>query len=207
MKSQYVVFFSTYKRWLSQDLCGAANLLCFQRKRNVTIVSTINETYFEEKFYEGIIGGTILKEENKELKKQLSEVHPSAQEQQKRDYLNTVNQFIDVSYHREKEGFEERKKVAKSIMDKELYEQFYPSEKFVYGDSYTSIPNDLKLYLQQYDGGQEEVEVIAEFTNHLVIKDENVDDQTHDIIKVSLRKEENKWVVYSIEELKTEMMK
>ncbi|MEH7590842.1 hypothetical protein V7247_29320 [Priestia megaterium] len=49
--------------------------------------------------------------------------------------------------------------------------------------------------------------MIAEFTNHLVIKDENVDDQTHDIIKVSLRKEENKWVVYSIEELKTEMMK
>jgi len=49
--------------------------------------------------------------------------------------------------------------------------------------------------------------VIAEFTNHLVMKDENVDDQTHDIIKVYLRKEVNKWVVYSIEELKTEMMK
>ncbi|OZT10775.1 MerR family transcriptional regulator [Priestia aryabhattai] len=147
-----------------------------------------------------------LQEENKQLKKQLSEVRPSAQEQQKRDYLNTVNQFIDVSYHREKEGFEERKKVAKSIMDKELYEQFYPSEKFVYGDSYTSIPNDVQLYVQQYDGGQEEVEVIAEFTNHLVIKEEDVDDQTHDIIKVSLRKEENKWVVYSIEELKTEIM-
>jgi hypothetical protein len=141
------------------------------------------------------------------LKKQLSEVRPSAQEQQKRDYLNTVQHFIDVSYHREKEGFEERKKIAKSIMDKELYEQFYPSEKFVYGDSYTSVPNDLQLYVQQYDGGQEEVEVIAEFTNHLVIKDENVDDQTHDIIKVFLRKEENKWVVYSIEELKTEIMK
>ena len=207
MKSQYVVFFPTYKRWLSQDLRGDANFLCFQRKRNVTIVSTIKETYFEEKFYEEIIGGTILKEENKELKKQLSEVHPSAQEQQKRDYLNTVKQFIDVSYHREKEGFEERKKIAKFIMDKELYEQFYPSENFVYGDSYTSTPNDLQLYVQQYDGGQEEVEVIAEFTNHLVIKDENVDDQTHDIVKASLRKEENKWVVYSIEELKTEMMK
>ncbi|MDR7247232.1 hypothetical protein [Priestia megaterium] len=54
-----------------------------------------------------------LQEENKELKKQLSEVRPSAQEQQKRDYLNTVNQFIDVSYHREKEGFEERKKGCK----------------------------------------------------------------------------------------------
>ncbi|WP_176586610.1 hypothetical protein [Priestia megaterium] len=121
--------------------------------------------------------------------------------------MNTVNQFIDVSYHREKEGFEDRKKIAKSIIDKELYEQFYPSEKFVYGDSYTSVPNDVQLYVQQYDGGQEEVEVITEFTNHLVIKDENVDDQTHDIIKVSLRKEENKWVVYSIEELKTEMMK
>ncbi|UKJ83692.1 MerR family transcriptional regulator (plasmid) [Priestia megaterium] len=141
------------------------------------------------------------------MKKQLSEIHPSVQEQQEREYLNTVKQFIDVSYHREKDGFEERKKTAKSIMDKELYEQFYPSEKFVYGDSYTSNLKDLQLYVQQYDGGQEEVEVIAEFMNHLVIKNENVDDQTHDIIKVSLRKEANKWVVYSIEELKTEMMK
>lgn len=205
MKSRYVVFFPTYKRWLSQDLRGDANFLCSQRKRNVTIVSTIKETYFEEKFYEKIIGGTILKEENKELKKQVSEVHPSAKEQQERDYLNTVKQFIDVPYHCEKEGFEERKKIAKSIMDKELYEQFYPSEKFVYEESYTFTPADLQLYVQQYDGGQEEVEVIAEFTNHVVIKDENVDDQTHDIVKVSLRKEENKWVVYSIEELKTEM--
>ncbi len=99
------------------------------------------------------------------------------------------------------------KKIAKAIMDKKLYEQFYPPEKFVYGDSYTSTPNDVQLYVQQYGGGQEEVEVIAEFTNHLVIKDENVDDQTHDIIKVSLRKEDNRWVVYSIEELKKEMMK
>ncbi|WP_322552657.1 hypothetical protein AAB109_28070 (plasmid) [Priestia megaterium] len=74
--------------------------------------------------------------------------------------MNTVNQFIDVSYHCEKDGFEDRKKTAKAIMNKELYEQFYPSEKFVYGDSYTSIPNDVQLYVQQYDGGQEEIEVI-----------------------------------------------
>ncbi|MGZ0880252.1 hypothetical protein ACWZQY_030390 [Priestia megaterium] len=68
--------------------------------------------------------------------------------------MNTVNQFIEVSYHWEKEGFEKRKKIAKSIMGKELYEQFYPFEKFVYGDSYTSTPNDLQFYIQQYDGGQ-----------------------------------------------------
>ncbi|WP_377520221.1 hypothetical protein [Priestia megaterium] len=49
--------------------------------------------------------------------------------------------------------------------------------------------------------------MIAEFMNHLVIKNENADDQTHDIIKVSLVKEANKWAVYSIDELKTEMMK
>ncbi|NGY85180.1 hypothetical protein F6Y05_01595 (plasmid) [Bacillus megaterium] len=49
--------------------------------------------------------------------------------------------------------------------------------------------------------------MIAEFTNHLVIKEENVDDQTHDIIQVLLRKEEKKWVVYSVEELKTEILK
>lgn len=141
------------------------------------------------------------------MKTQLREVHLSAQEQQKRGYLNTVNQFINASYHREKDGFEDRKKIAKSIMNKELYEQICPFEKFVYADSYISILNDVQLYVQQYDGGQEEVEVIAEFTNYLVIKDENVDGQTHDIIKISLRKEENKWVVYSIEELKTEIVK
>jgi hypothetical protein len=148
-----------------------------------------------------------LKQENNELKQQLNEVLPSAQEQQKRAYLATVKQFIDVSYHREKEGFEERKKIAKAIMDKELYTQFYPTETFDYGNTYSSNPSDLHLYVQQFDGGQDEVKVIAEFTNHLVIKEENVDDQTHDIIQVLLRKEEKKWVVYSIEELKTEILK
>ncbi|MHA7098581.1 MerR family transcriptional regulator [Priestia aryabhattai] len=148
-----------------------------------------------------------LKQENNELKKQLNEVLPSAQEQQKRAYLDTVRQFIDVSYHREKEGFEERKKIAKAIMDKELYAQFYPTETFDYGNTYSSNPSDLHLYVQQFDGGQEEVKVIAEFTNHLVIKEENVDDQTHDIIQVLLRKEEKKWIVYSVEELKTEILK
>ncbi|MBV6737730.1 MerR family transcriptional regulator [Priestia megaterium] len=148
-----------------------------------------------------------LKQENNELKKQLNEVLPSAQEQQKRAYLDTVKQFIDVSYHREKEGFEERKKIAKAIMDKELYAQFYPTETFDYGNTYSSKPSDLHLYVQQFDGGQDEVKVIAEFTNHLVIKEENVDDQTHDIIQVLLRKEEKKWVVYSVEELKTEILK
>ncbi|MGG0391126.1 MerR family transcriptional regulator [Priestia megaterium] len=148
-----------------------------------------------------------LKQENNELKQQLNEVLPSAQEQQKRAYLDTVKQFIDVSYHREKEGFEERKKIAKSLMDKELYTQFYPTETFGYGDTYSSNPSDLHLYVQQFDGGQDEVKVIAEFTNHLVIKEENVDDQTHDIIQVLLRKEEKKWIVYSVEELKTEILK
>ncbi len=85
MKSRYVVFFLTYKRWLSQDLCGDVNFLCSQRKRNVNIVSTAKETYFEEEFYEEIISGPILKEENKELKKQLSDVRPFPKEQQKRD--------------------------------------------------------------------------------------------------------------------------
>ncbi|MFP7159175.1 MerR family transcriptional regulator [Priestia aryabhattai] len=148
-----------------------------------------------------------LKQENSELKQQLNEVLPSAQEQQKRAYLDTVKQFIDVSYHREKEGFEERKKIAKAIMDKELYAQFYPTETFDYGNTYSSNPSDLHLYVQQFDGGQDEVKVIAEFTNHLVIKEENVDDQTHDIIQVLLRKDEKKWIVYSVEELKTEILK
>ncbi|MGG3177943.1 hypothetical protein ABEQ41_06690 [Priestia megaterium] len=49
--------------------------------------------------------------------------------------------------------------------------------------------------------------MIARFMNHLVIKDENADDQMHDIIKVSLVKEANKWAVYGIDELKTEMLK
>ncbi|MFS0907628.1 hypothetical protein AB3N02_32220 [Priestia aryabhattai] len=58
-----MIFFPTYKKMVLQDLRGDANFLCSQRKRSVAIVSTIKETYFEEKFHEEIIGGTILKEE------------------------------------------------------------------------------------------------------------------------------------------------
>ncbi|MHC5534662.1 MerR family transcriptional regulator [Priestia megaterium] len=147
------------------------------------------------------------KQENEDLKQRLKDVLPSAQEQKRTEYLSTVRQFIDVSYHREKDGFDKRKEIAKDIMSEELYEQFYPSEEFVYGNSYTSKPTDVQLYLQQYDNKKEEINVVAEFVNHLVIKDENVDEKTHDIVKITLKKYVNKWQVTSIEELKTEIEK
>ncbi|RPK03130.1 MerR family transcriptional regulator [Priestia endophytica] len=147
-----------------------------------------------------------LQEENQALKKQLKEVLPSAQEQQRRNYLETVNTFLDVSYHQEKEGFTERKKKAKRIMSPELYEQFYPSAQFELGGTYRSKPQDIQLYLQQYDSDLEEVQVIAEFQNHLQISEEKVEETTNIIAKISLRKEENRWIVTSIEPLKNEIV-
>ncbi|WP_019392509.1 hypothetical protein [Priestia filamentosa] len=147
-----------------------------------------------------------LQEENQELKKQLKEVLPSAQEQQRRNYLETVNTFLDVSYHQEKEGFTERKKKAKRIMSPELYEQFYSSDQFELGDTYRSKPQDIQLYLQQYDSDLDEVQVVAEFNNHLQISEEKVEETTHIIAKISLRKEENRWIVTSIDPLKNEIL-
>jgi len=147
-----------------------------------------------------------LQEENQALKKQLKEVLPSAQEQQRRNYLETVNTFLDVSYHQEKEGFTERKKKAKRMISPELYEQFYPSNRFEYGETYRSKPQDIQLYLQQYDSDLDEVQVIAEFNNHLQISEEKVEETTHIIAKISLRKEENRWIVTSIDPLKNEIL-
>ncbi|EJQ38321.1 hypothetical protein CN445_29330 [Bacillus cereus] len=46
----------------------------------------------------------ILIDKNKELKSRLDNVLPSAQEQQRREYLTTVEEFIKLSFHREKDG-------------------------------------------------------------------------------------------------------
>ncbi|WP_257132234.1 hypothetical protein [Bacillus wiedmannii] len=51
----------------------------------------------------------VLQTENEELKKKVKETLPSEQEQQRQTYLSTVEKFIQLSFHREKQGYEERR--------------------------------------------------------------------------------------------------
>ncbi|MEM5611006.1 hypothetical protein AAHB63_14065 [Bacillus thuringiensis] len=56
----------------------------------------------------------VLQTENEELKKKLKETLPSEQEQERQVYLSTVEKFIQLSFHREKQGYEERRVQAKN---------------------------------------------------------------------------------------------
>jgi hypothetical protein len=150
----------------------------------------------------------ILIDKNKELKNKLDNLLPSAQEQQRREYLTTVEEFIKLSFHREKDGYVERKnKAKKEIMNEEILKQFYPTENYQLPEEYKSVPSDMNFYLKEHNQDESTVNVLAEFKNTTTdsVK-KKWKKKTSVVLKVTVKKENDKWLVQSIEELNVKVI-
>ncbi|MED2984837.1 MerR family transcriptional regulator [Bacillus thuringiensis] len=147
------------------------------------------------------LSNELLTKQNEDLKKRLDKVLPSAQEQQRRAYLSTAETFIQLSFHREKEGYSERKEKAKSIMSEELLQQFYPTDKYELGDTYKTKPIEMKFYLQENEPDKEEVNVLAEFINVTTDSTQNREEKVNNVLRIIMKKENETWRVTSVEEL------
>ncbi|RWS39703.1 MerR family transcriptional regulator [Bacillus mycoides] len=152
------------------------------------------------------LSNELLTRENEDLKKRLDKILPSAQEQQRRAYLLTAETFIQLSFHREKEGYNERKEKAKSIMSEELLQQFYPTDKYELGDTYKTKPIEMKFYLQENEPDQEEVHVLAEFINVTTDSTQNREEKVKSVLRIILKKEKETWRVTSVEELNMKVL-
>ncbi|MBY7131382.1 MerR family transcriptional regulator [Bacillus sp. 8YEL33] len=148
----------------------------------------------------------LLTKQNEDLKKRLDKVLPSAQEQQRRAYLSTAETFIQLSFHREKEGYSERKEKAKSIMSEELLQQFYPTDKYELGDTYKTKPIEMKLYLQENEPDKEEVNVLAEFINVTTDSMQNREEKVNNVLRIIMKKDKETWRVTSVEELSMKVL-
>jgi hypothetical protein len=148
----------------------------------------------------------ILIDKNKELKNKLDNLLPSAQEQQRREYLTTVEEFIKLSFHREKDGYVERKNKAKEIMNEEILKQFYPTENYQLPEEYKSVPSDMNFYLKEHNQDESTVNVLAEFKNTTTDSVKNGRKKTSVVLKVTVKKENDKWFVQSIEELNVKVI-
>lgn len=152
------------------------------------------------------LSNELLTRQNEDLKKRLDKVLPSAQEQQRRAYLSTAETFIQLSFHREKGGYNERKEKAKSIMSEELLQQFYPTDKYELGDTYKTKPIEMKFYLQENEPDQEEVNVLAEFINVTTDSTQNREEKVKSVLRIILKKEKETWRVTSVEELNMKVL-
>ncbi|MGR3779313.1 MerR family transcriptional regulator [Bacillus paramycoides] len=152
------------------------------------------------------LSNELLTRQNEDLKKRLDKVLPSAQEQQRRAYLSTAEMFIQLSFHREKEGYNERKEKAKSIMSEELLQQFYPTDKYELGDTYKTKPIEMKFYLQENEPDQEEVNVLAEFINVTTDSTQNREEKVKNVLRIIIKKEKETWRVTSVEELNMKVL-
>ncbi|MDA2638392.1 MerR family transcriptional regulator [Bacillus cereus group sp. BfR-BA-01489] len=148
----------------------------------------------------------VLQTENEELKKKVKETLPSEQEQERQAYLLTVEKFIQLSFHREKQGYEERRVQAKKLMKEEIFQLFYPTDTFEMEDTYVSKSSDMKLYLQSYIIGASQVEIIAEFQNTLTIGAQGKTDKTKNVMKVTVQKNQENWQVTNVEELTVQII-
>ncbi|PDZ59688.1 MerR family transcriptional regulator [Bacillus thuringiensis] len=152
------------------------------------------------------LSNELLTKQNEDLKKRLDKVLPSAQEQQRRAYLSTAETFIQLSFHREKEGYSERKEKAKSIMSEELLQQFYPTDKYELGDTYKTKPIEMKFYLQENEPDKEEVNVLAEFINVTTDSTRNREEKVNNVLRIIMKKENEIWRVTSVEELNMKVL-
>ncbi|KZD46332.1 Transcriptional regulator MerR family [Bacillus cereus] len=152
------------------------------------------------------LSNELLTGQNEDLKNRLDKVLPSAQEQQRRAYLSTAETFIQLSFHREKEGYNERKEKAKSIMSEELLQQFYPTDKYELGDTYKTKPIEMKFYLQENEPDQEEVNVLAEFINVTTDSTQNREGKVGNVLRIIIKKEKETWRVTSVEELNMKVL-
>lgn len=152
------------------------------------------------------LSNELLTKQNEDLKKRLDKVLPSAQEQQRRAYLTTAETFIQLSFHREKEGYSERKEKAKSIMSEELLQQFYPTDKYELGDTYKTKPIEMKFYLQENEPNKEEVNVLAEFINVTTDGTQNREEKVNNVLRIIMKKENETWRVTSVEELNMKVL-
>ncbi|EOP45669.1 hypothetical protein [Bacillus cereus] len=152
------------------------------------------------------LSNELLTKQNEDLKKRLDKVLPSAQEQQRRAYLSTAETFIQLSFHREKEGYSERKEKAKSIMSEELLQQFYPTDKYELGDTYKTKPIEMKFYLQENEPDKEEVNVLAEFINVTTDSTQNREEKLNNVLRIIIKKEKETWRVTSVEELNMKVL-
>ncbi|WP_163093363.1 MerR family transcriptional regulator [Bacillus cereus] len=152
------------------------------------------------------LSNELLTKQNEDLKKRLDKVLPSAQEQQRRAYLSTAETFIQLSFHREKEGYSERKEKAKSIMSEELLQQFYPTDKYELGDTYKTKPIEMKFYLQENEPDKEEVNVLAEFINVTTDSTQDREEKVNNVLRIIMKKENETWRVTSVEELNMKVL-
>ncbi|PED92990.1 MerR family transcriptional regulator [Bacillus toyonensis] len=152
------------------------------------------------------LSNELLTKQNEDLKKRLDKVLPSAQEQQRRAYLSTAETFIQLSFHREKEGYSERKEKAKSIMSEELLQQFYPTDKYELGDTYKTKPIEMKFYLQENEPVKEEVNVLAEFINVTTDATQNREEKVNNVLRIIMKKDKETWRVTSVEELNMKVL-
>lgn len=152
------------------------------------------------------LSNELLTKQNEDLKKRLDKVLPSAQEQQRRAYLSIAETFIQLSFHREKEGYSERKEKAKTIMSEELLQQFYPTDKYELGDTYKTKPIEMKLYLQENEPDKEEVNVLAEFINVTTDPMQNREEKVNNVLRIIMKKDRETWRVTSVEELNMKVL-
>lgn len=152
------------------------------------------------------LSNELLTKQNEDLKKRLDKVLPSAQEQQRRAYLSTAETFIQLSFHREKEGYSERKEKAKTIMNEELLQQFYPTDKYELGDTYKTKPIEMKFYLQENEPDKEEVNVLAEFINVTTDSTQNREEKVNNVLRIIMKKDKETWRVTSVEELNMKVL-
>jgi hypothetical protein len=141
-----------------------------------------------------------LKKENNNLQLKVEMFSPTGREEHYNTMVKDAKTFVTSAYVQQKEGYEERKEQAKSIMSRELLERYFPADTTYQEQVITRISND-QYFIQELEPDQKTIDVIVKFEHELeYILTGNVD-KSEIFALIKFKKEGDNWVATEVQDV------
>lgn len=141
-----------------------------------------------------------LKKENNNLQLKVEMFSPTGREEHYNAMVKDAKTFVTSAYVQQKEGYEERKEQAKSIMSRELLERYFPADTTYQEQVITRISDD-QYFIQELEPDQKNIDVIVKFEHELeYVLTGNVD-KSEIFALIKFKKEGDNWVATEVQDV------
>ncbi|UOR10270.1 hypothetical protein [Halobacillus amylolyticus] len=143
----------------------------------------------------------VIKERNS-LKQTLNEQDPSKIQKHHEAIVDQVSLFIKTAFVHKKETYQERKKIANSIMSKELVNTFFPTEMYE-RETKTSVDN-VEVFIKTGNLPNNHATVLVRLTHTLYSLQGDQKQVSPVFLELSVQLQEDHWVVTDFKAVRKE---
>jgi len=147
-----------------------------------------------------------LEEEVTSLIEELERTQPEAIAAEREAIIEVAEGFVQLAYNRTFEDYEEERAIARSIMNDELFERFFPADTLEANEHIETDVTLHHLYLEDKEPTADRLYAIADF--HHIIDDTEIDRQEERDLYVAItidKQEDESWIVTDLHTITSEV--